>query len=99
MSREGAREQLSERERATLEVDQAQEAYSEAMDRLQGSDDYDELIFFTASPNQRPEDVEEFLRTNESRLSEEGKFFLNMTIHLRRANARWRELRRSSEAA
>ena len=83
MNREGEPQQLSEREKAVLEVDKTQQTFEEAFDRLEGSDDYNELAALTSSGKQSPDEIEKFLFENESRLSPEGKFFLEMTINLR----------------
>ncbi len=91
MSREHEHQPLSEKERTVLEVDTAEQIWQEALGRLQGSDM--ELAVFTNSAKQTAEEVEAYLKEKESSLSPEGKFFLEMTIQLRKARQRLSEMK------
>ena len=82
---------VSEFKNAKLEVERALQVWNEAYERLEAIGDFDELLLFTCN-SQNVQVVEDFLKENRQRLSEEGKFFLEMTINLRRAKKKYREV-------
>ncbi len=91
MNRERA-PQLSKREQTLLEVDVAQRTWQEALERLPQKE-LSELTGLTNNLDQSEEEIQSFLREHETRLSPEGKFFLQMTINLRRVKNRLNEVK------
>lgn len=90
-SQEKLHQNLTEREQAVLECDKMKEAFREAIDRLEISPDYYEVM--SLSINERDgEKIATFLDENKERLSEEAKFFLNTIVHVRRASARYKKI-------
>ena len=74
----------------SLELDRMQEAYTEALGRLEQAPEFEELMVLTINERD-PDEISKFLKQNTSRLSEEAKFFLMATIFVRKAVEQYRK--------
>lgn len=76
--------EISPREQSVIEYYRMRNAWDEARERMNDEEEYAELTSLTAEERDI-EKIKKYLEDHQNEISEEGKFFLQATIELRKA--------------